>query len=207
MKTDFKTLKELHQYYAVHNDCKLKESATQPVYEIDPPSSGILFIGEAPGRNEDLQGRPFVGAAGKFLDELLQIIGLTREEVYVTNIVKYKPPNNRDPSDEEKKACRVWLNRELLFVNPKVIVTLGRHALIKFVPEAKISTDHGNSFTHSTGIPVFAMYHPAAALYNPNLKDTMKEDFLKLKEFLKTADKKIKKDREKKEEINEILKM
>ena len=74
------------RYYAVHNDCKLKESATQPVYEIDPPSSGILFIGEAPGRNEDLQGRPFVGAAGKFLDELLQIIGLTREEVYVTNI-------------------------------------------------------------------------------------------------------------------------
>ncbi|MFA5633995.1 MAG: uracil-DNA glycosylase [Candidatus Dojkabacteria bacterium] len=207
MKTDFETLKELHQHYAVHNKCKLKESATQPVYEIDPPSSGILFIGEAPGRNEDLQGRPFVGAAGKFLDELLQIIGLTREEVYVTNIVKYKPPNNRDPSDEEKKACRVWLNSELLFVNPKVIVTLGRHALARFVPSTNISTEHGQSFTHSTGISVFAMYHPAAALYNPNLKDTMKEDFLKLKEFLKTVDKKIKKDKEKKEEINEILKM
>lgn len=207
MKTDFKTLKELHQYYAVHNDCKLKESATQPVYEIDPPSSGILFIGEAPGRNEDLQGRPFVGAAGKFLDELLKEAGLTREEVYVSNIVKYKPPQNRDPNDEEKKACRVWLNSELLFVNPKVIVTLGRHALIKFVPDAKISTDHGKSFNHSTGIPIFAMYHPAAALYNPNLKEEMKKDFKKLKEFLKTLPKESKNMLKKKGEIEEILQL
>ena len=207
MKTDFKTLKELHQYYAVHNDCKLKESTTQPVYEIDPPSSGILFIGEAPGRNEDLQGRPFVGAAGKFLDELLKGAGLTRDEIYVSNIVKYKPPQNRDPNDEEKKACRVWLNSELLFVNPKVIVTLGRHALIKFVPEAKISTDHGKSFNHSTGIPIFAKYHPAAALYNPNLKEDMKKDFKKLEEFLKTLPKKSKNILKKKGEIEEILKL
>ena len=207
MKTDFKSLKELHQYYAVHNDCKLKKTATQPVYEITPPSSGILLIGEAPGRNEDLQGRPFVGAAGKFLDELLQTIDLTREEVYVSNIVKYRPPNNRDPNDNEKKACRVWLNSELLFVNPRVIVTLGRHALGKFVPDAKISTDHGQSFTHSTGIPIFAMYHPAAALYNPNLKDTMKKDFKKLKDFLKTTEKNRERNKEKKEEINKILEM
>ena len=207
MKTDFKSLKELHQYYAVNNDCKLKKTATQPVYEIKTPSSGILFIGEAPGRNEDLQGRPFVGAAGKFLDELLQTIDLTREEVYVSNIVKYRPPNNRDPNDDEKKACRVWLNSELLFVNPKVIVTLGRHALTKFVPEAKISTDHGKSFSHSSGIPIFAMYHPAAALYNPNLKDTMKKDFKKLNDFLKIVDKNTKQNKEKKEKINEILEM
>lgn len=205
MQTDFNSLKELHQYFAVHNDCKLKESATQPVYEITPPSSGILFIGEAPGRNEDLQGKPFVGAAGKFLDELLASIDLTREEVYVSNIVKYRPPNNRDPNDEEKKACRVWLNKELLFVNPKVIVTLGRHALGKFVPEAKISTDHGQSFTHPTGIPIFAMYHPAAALYNPNLKDVMKKDFKKLRNFLKENEKEQRKNSKKKEEIEKIL--
>lgn len=207
MKTDFKSLKDLHQYYAVHNLCELKKTATQPVYEIQPPSSGILFIGEAPGRNEDKQGRPFVGAAGKLLDELLKTIDLTREEVYVSNIVKYRPPNNRDPNDEEKKACRVWLNSELLYVDPKVIVTLGRHALTKFVPDAKISTDHGNTFTHSTGIPIFAMYHPAAALYNPNLKDTLAKDFKKLEKFLEETKKTAKGNKLKKKQIGEILKM
>jgi uracil-DNA glycosylase len=205
MKTNFKTLKDLHQYYAVRNLCELKKSATQPVYEIQPPSSGILLIGEAPGRNEDLQGRPFVGAAGKLLDELLQTIDLTREKVYVSNIVKYRPPQNREPNIEEKKACRVWLNSELLFVEPKVIVTLGRHALTKFIPEAKISTDHGQSFTHPTGIPIFAMYHPAAALYNPNLKETMVKDFKKLKEFLQDLENKLKVDGKKKKEIKKIL--
>ncbi len=207
MQSDFKSLKELHQYYAVHNSCKLKETATQPVYEIESPSSGILFIGEAPGRNEDLQGRPFVGTAGKFLDELLKTIDLKRDEVYVTNVVKYRPPNNREPNDEEKKACRVWLNSELLFIKPKVIVTLGRHALGKFIPDAHISVDHGESFTHSTGIPVFAMYHPAAALYNPNLKETMKEDFKKLQKFLSENEKKKDANTEKMAEIEDILKL
>lgn len=205
MKTDFKALKDLHQYYAVHNLCELKKSATQPVYEIEPPSSGILFIGEAPGRNEDLQGRPFVGAAGKLLDELLKTIDLTRKEVYVTNVVKYRPPQNREPNEAEKKACRVWLNSEFLFIAPKVIVTLGRHALVKFAPDAKISTDHGNSFKHPTGIPIFAMYHPAAALYNPNLKETLIKDFKKLKEFLEELENKPKVDRKKKKEIEKIL--
>ena len=207
MKSDFKSLKELHQYYAVHNNCALKKTATQPVYEISSPSSGILFIGEAPGRNEDLQGRPFVGAAGKFLDELLSSIKLTRDEVYVSNVVKYRPPNNREPNQEEKDACRVWLNAELLFVKPKVIVTLGRHALVKFVPDAHISADHGESFPHSTGIPIFAMYHPAAALYNPNLKDTMKKDFKKLKDFLNELPKKEKRTEMKREGIEDILKL
>jgi DNA polymerase len=205
MKTDFNSLKELHQYYAVHNDCKLKEIATQPVYEITPPSSGILFIGEAPGRHEDLQGRPFVGSAGKFLDELLQSIYFKREDVYVSNVVKYRPPNNREPSEEEKNACRVWLNSELLFVNPKVIVTLGRHALGKFVPDAHISVDHGETFSHTTGIPIFAMYHPAAALYNPNLKETLREDFKKLKEFLEKLNKEKKALKKKNSEIESIL--
>lgn len=207
MKSDFKSLKELHQYYAVNNNCKLKKVATQPVYEITPPSSGILFIGEAPGRNEDLQGKPFVGAAGKFLDELLASIKMTRDQVYVSNVVKYRPPNNREPNQEEKDACKVWLNAELLFVKPKVIVTLGRHALSKFVPDAHISVDHGESFSHPTGIPIFAMYHPAAALYNPNLKDTMREDFKKLKAFLNEFSKRRKINEKKVEEIEDILKL
>ncbi|MBP8979205.1 uracil-DNA glycosylase [Candidatus Dojkabacteria bacterium] len=207
MKTDFKTLKDLHEYYAVNNNCGLKETATQPVYEITPPSSGILFIGEAPGKHEDLQGRPFVGSAGKFLDELLQSIGYTREEVYVSNIVKYRPPSNRDPQDDEKNACRVWLNAELVFVKPKVIVTLGRHALGRFVPGASITASHGQSFEHPTGIPIFAMYHPAAALYNPNLKEDMKKDFKALKKFLSTLPKKKINILEKQEVIDEILKL
>ena len=204
MKTDFKTLKELHEYYAVHNNCGLKEEATQPVYEITPPSSGILLIGEAPGKNEDLQGRPFVGSAGKFLDELLKSIGFSREEVYVSNVVKYRPPNNREPQEDEKDACRVWLNAELLFVKPRVIVTLGRHALGRFVPDAGITASHGQSFEHPTGIPVFAMYHPAAALYNPNLRDVLKKDFKQLKNFL---DNRPKVSKAKQEEIDAILQL
>lgn len=207
MKTNFKTLKELHEYYAVHNKCALKKVATQPVYEIVPPSSGILFIGEAPGRNEDLQGRPFVGAAGKFLDELLQSIGYTREEVYVSNVVKYRPPDNREPKDEEKDACRVWLNAELLFVKPRVIVPLGRHALGRFVPGANITASHGQAFDHPTGIPIFAMYHPAAGLYNPNLKEGMRKDFKELKKFLDTLPKKRKNILRKSEEIDDLLKL
>lgn len=204
MKTDFKTLKELHEYYAVHNNCGLKELATQPVYEITTPSSGILLIGEAPGKNEDLQGRPFVGSAGKFLDELLKSIGFSREEVYVSNVVKYRPPNNREPQEDEKDACRVWLNAELLFVKPRVIVTLGRHALGRFVPDAGITASHGQSFEHPTGIPVFAMYHPAAALYNPNLRDVLKKDFKELKNFL---DNQPKVSKAKQEEIDAILQL
>lgn len=208
MKNDFKNLKELHQYYAVHNTCALKKTATQPVYEITPPTSGLLLIGEAPGRNEDKQGKPFVGAAGKFLDELLSTIDLTRDQVYVTNVVKYRPPSNRDPLEEEKKDCRVWLNAELMFIKPKVIITLGRHALLKFVPDASISVTHGEIFPHPSGIPIFAMYHPAAALYNPNLKDVMKKDFKKLQTFLKEKPSVPQNpNSEKQNEINEILKL
>ena len=134
MKKDFKSLRELHQYYAIHNNCPLKDIATQPVYEISVPSSGILFIGEAPGRNEDKEGKPFVGSAGKFLDELLSTIDMTRDEVYVSNIVKYRPPNNRDPKEEEKDSCRVWLNAELIYIKPKVIVTLVVNADSKDTP-------------------------------------------------------------------------
>jgi len=189
MKNDFSSLKELHEYYAVNNSCKLKEIATQPVYEIIPPSSGIVFIGEAPGKNEDLQGKPFIGAAGKFLDQLLKGIGFTRDDVYVSNTVKYRPPENRDPTDLEKDSCRIWLNAELIFIQPKVIVPLGRHALTRFVPDTAITVAHGNPYAHPSGIPIFPMYHPAAALYNPNLREVLKKDFETMKEFLKNGGK------------------
>jgi DNA polymerase len=181
---DFKTLKEIHEYFAIHNSCALKKIATQPVYEIQVPKSGIVLIGEAPGRNEDKQGKPFVGAAGKLLDETLKKVDLTRDDVYVTNVVKYRPPSNRDPSVEEKEACRVWVNAELIFLKPKVIVTLGRHALERFLPDLKISLVHGQPYLHSSKIPIFPMYHPAAALYNPNLKETLAKDFVQLKKLL-----------------------
>ncbi len=187
MKKDFSSLKELHEYYAVNNNCKLKDIATQPVYEIILPSSGIVFIGEAPGKNEDLQGKPFVGAAGKFLDQLLKGIGFTRDDVYVSNTVKYRPPENRDPTDEEKNSCRIWLNAELIFIQPKVIVPLGRHALARFVPDTAITVAHGNAYAHPSGIPILPMYHPAAALYNPNLREVLQKDFEKMKGFLKNG--------------------
>jgi DNA polymerase len=206
----FETLKELHEYYSVHNSCKLKNIATQPVYEFSTGQSGITFVGEAPGREEDKQGKPFVGAAGQLLDELLESISLERSDVYVTNVVKYRPPNNREPT-EEKDACRVWLNAELLFVKPKVIVTLGSHALDRFVSGAKISATHGTTFSHPSGIPIFAMYHPAVALYNPSEKNTLKKDFKKLKDFLKSGCKlekgsiKSTFDTEKQEVVDDIL--
>ncbi|KKP92408.1 MAG: Uracil-DNA glycosylase [candidate division WS6 bacterium GW2011_GWC1_36_11] len=215
MKTDFQTLKELHEYYAINNRCGLKKIATQPVYEIHVPSSGIVFIGEAPGKNEDLQGKPFVGAAGKFLDKLLESIGMTREDVYVSNTVKYRPPDNREPTDEEKLSCRVWLNAELMFIKPKILIPLGRHAFGRFVPGAMISASHGQPFEHPSGIPIFAMYHPAVALYNPNLRDVLKEDFGKLKNYLDNGGELMKNEKadnsvfstKTKTDINDILSM
>jgi len=208
----FDTLKELHEYYSIHNRCKLRKIATQPVYEFDIPKTGVIFIGEAPGREEDKQGIPFIGAAGKQFNELLKSINLKRSDVYLSNVVKYRPPNNREPSEDEKDACRVWLNAELLFLKPKVIVTLGSHALNRFVKGAKISATHGTTFSHPSDIPIFAMYHPAVALYNPSLKITLEEDFTKLKSFIKsgfTLEKQKSKDitfnKEKQQVVDDIL--
>jgi len=203
----FNSLKEIHEYFAVNNNCKLKESATQPVYETTLPKSGIVFIGEAPGLNEDKQGKPFVGQAGKLLDELLKGINLSRDDVYVSNTVKYRPPKNRDPLPEEKESCRLWLNTELIHINPSVIVTLGRHALETFLPGMMISKDHGKIYEHRSGIPVYPIYHPAAALYNPNLKKTLVEDFKNLSKYLKEIKKNRSITNEKEKIIEDILKL
>lgn len=159
---------------------ELAESATQLVMGHGNPNADIVFIGEAPGKNEDLQGIPFVGAAGKFLDEMLAEVDLVRNDVYITNIVKYRPPNNRDPRPDEKKAFWPILIKELQIIQPRIIVTLGRHSMEYFLPDKKITQIHGQPKRVAFGdgkIVIMPLYHPAAALYNGDLRATLLEDF------------------------------
>jgi uracil-DNA glycosylase len=148
------------------------------------PKAEIMFIGEAPGQKEDEQGKPFVGQAGKLLSELLESIGLKREDIYITNVVKFRPPENRDPTPEEKEACMPFLKLEIAIIKPKVIVPLGRHALGTFLPKVNITAAHGKPQKITDDIGIFPLYHPAAALHNPHLRETLFEDMRKLKEFL-----------------------
>lgn len=164
--------------------CSLRETALQAVPGDGAADADIMFVGEAPGKNEDEQGKPFVGAAGKFLAEMLATINLKREDIYITNVVKYRPPNNRDPLPEEIEACMPWLHEQIKIIQPKVIVTLGRHAMEHFIPGKKISEVHGQAFRRTfddIGEQVFfALYHPAAALYNGGMRQTLIEDFKKI---------------------------
>jgi uracil-DNA glycosylase family 4 len=177
----------------IHNDqvCpELQAQATQIVFGEGNPDSEIVFIGEAPGKKEDLTGMPFVGAAGKFLDEMLATIKLRRSEIYITNIVKYRPPNNRDPLPEEKKAFLPYLRRQLEIISPKLVITLGRHSMNCFLPELQISECHGQPKTirmklndklkKTTEIVILPLFHPAAALYNGGLRQTLLDDFLQI---------------------------
>ncbi|MGI9028112.1 MAG: uracil-DNA glycosylase [Candidatus Saccharimonadales bacterium] len=167
---------------------ELAESATQLVAGHGNPQAEVVFIGEAPGKNEDLQGIPFVGAAGKFLDQMLGEAGLVRSDIYITNIVKYRPPANRDPKPEEKRAFWPFLVRELQIIQPNITVTLGRHSMEYFLPNAKISQVHGQPKRVSFGdikLVVLPLYHPAAALYNGDLKATLLEDFASVPTVLK----------------------
>lgn len=164
--------------------CTLRETAIQAVPGDGNADADIMFVGEAPGKHEDEQGRPFVGAAGKFLNEMLGNIDLKREDIYITNIVKYRPPENRDPLPEEVASCQEWLHEQIRIIEPKIIVTLGRHALEHFIPGKKISEVHGQAFRRTfddIGEQVFfALYHPAAALYNGGMRTTLIEDFKKI---------------------------
>ncbi|MFA7681872.1 MAG: uracil-DNA glycosylase [Candidatus Peribacteraceae bacterium] len=144
----------------------------------------VMFIGEAPGQKEDELGRPFVGAAGKFLDELLQSIELKREDVYISNVVKYRPPNNRDPLPEEKEQCMPWLMMEIAIIQPKVIVPLGRHALQHFFQKLSMTEAHGKPQKITDTVTIFPIYHPAAALHNGNLRQALFDDFRALRVFL-----------------------
>lgn len=155
---------------------ELRAQATQMVFGVGSPEADIVFVGEAPGKNEDLQGEPFVGSAGKFLNEMLKSIGLSRADVYITNIVKYRPPSNRDPLPEEIEAFKPYLLKQLAVIKPKVVVFLGRHAMNVFLPKLKISEAHGKP-VHEDGRVYLPLFHPAAALYNGGLRQTLMDDF------------------------------
>ncbi len=147
------------------------------------PDADIMFIGEAPGKKEDELGKPFVGAAGKFLNEMLEGIGMKRQDVYITNIVKYRPPNNRDPEPEERAAFLPYLNRQIDIIQPKLIVLLGRHSLNALLPDLRISAVHGQP--KRTGGQVYLpLFHPAAALYNGGMRQTLVTDFNKIPQIL-----------------------
>jgi DNA polymerase len=159
--------------------CKLHAGRKKAVPGEGPADAKIMFIGEGPGFYENEQGRPFVGAAGKFLEELLGYIGLTREQVFICNVVKCRPPGNRDPEFDELKACSDYLERQIQALRPAVIVTLGRFSMARFMPDAKISAVHGQA-RMVDGRLVVAMFHPAAALHQPSLKQSVIDDFKKL---------------------------
>lgn len=166
--------------------CILHHSRKFAVPGEGPVGATIMFIGEGPGFHENEQGRPFVGAAGKFLDELLASIQLKRSEVFICNVVKCRPPGNRDPLPEELAACRDYLERQIRAVNPKIIVTLGRYSLAHFLPNAKISVVHGQA-TKVGSRWIVPMYHPAAALHQQSLRPIIEQDFARLPQWIEQA--------------------
>ncbi|MDD2471391.1 MAG: uracil-DNA glycosylase [Dehalococcoidales bacterium] len=159
--------------------CRLAEGRTNAVPGEGCPQADIMFIGEAPGENEDRQGRPFVGAAGKFLDELLYSIGMKRGDVYIANIIKCRPPGNRDPLPDEILACKPWLDRQIELIKPRMIVTLGRFSMSLYFPGKAIGKIHGSP-SSKNGIIYFPMYHPAAALHQGGLKEVIIGDMKKI---------------------------
>lgn len=165
----------------------LAAQATQLVMGSGNPNANILFIGEAPGKKEDEQGVPFIGAAGKFLDTMLAAAGMNRDDVYITNIVKYRQPNNRDPKPAEKAAFLPFLLKQIDIIQPKVIITLGRHSMEYFLPDQKIGHIHGQPRQIKLGgkdYTIIPLFHPAAALYNGSLRQTLLDDFVSVTESI-----------------------
>ncbi len=181
-------LDELRAEVAACRRCPLCDGRTQTVFGVGDPSARVLIVGEAPGKNEDAQGEPFVGAAGKYLNELLAIAGLTREEVFIANVLKCRPPSNRDPRPEEIQACTPFLREQTRTINPEFIVTLGNFST-KFI----LKTDVGITRLHGTlqragRFKVFPIFHPAAALYDGKKREALENDFATLGELLSVPD-------------------
>jgi len=166
--------------------CSLAKGRTRVVPGEGPEDAKVMFIGEAPGQNEDRQGRPFVGAAGQFLEELIALAGLKRSQVYICNVIKCRPPGNRDPLPTEISACRPWLDQQIALVQPQVIVTLGRFSMAQWFPGQSISRIHGQPAQRG-GVMVYPMYHPAAALHQAALKETIQHDMRELGKLLGTV--------------------
>jgi len=182
-----KILEQVAREVSVCSKCKLQYSRKKSVPGEGPANADILFIGEGPGFHENEQGRPFVGAAGKFLDELLEGIGMERKGVFITNVVKCRPPGNRDPEPAEIGACTSsYLERQIQAINPKVIVTLGRFSMGYFLPDARISSIHGQAIMVK-GRLIVPMYHPAAALHQQSLKPALEKDFSRLPQLIAKA--------------------
>lgn len=179
-------LAKIAEETATCTKCALQHSRKNAVPGSGPVDASIMFIGEGPGFHENEQGQPFVGAAGRFLNELLQTVGLRRDQVFITNVVKCRPPSNRDPQADELAACDGYLERQIQAINPKVIVTLGRFSMQKFLPNAKISQAHGQAI-RVRGRLVVPFYHPAAALHQPSLRPTVEADFARLPEWIEKA--------------------
>jgi len=181
-------LTELHAEIESCKNCELARHRTKVVPGEGPEDAKLLFIGEAPGWNEDQTGRPFVGSAGQYLDQLIGMIGYKRSQVFIANVIKCRPPENRDPLPGEIMACGKWLERQLDLIKPRVIVTLGRFSMAKYFPRETISKVHGRSKRIGNTI-YFAMYHPAAALHQGNLRRVIETDILKLPAVLSEAGK------------------
>lgn len=180
-------LKQVSEEVSNCTKCELHHSRKNAVPGEGPANSDIMFIGEGPGFHENEQGRPFVGAAGKFLEELLSDIGLSREEVFISNVVKCRPPGNRDPHPDEVETCTSnFLDRQIMGINPKVIVTLGRFSMNLLMPNSKISQVHGQAMKIH-GRLVVPMYHPAAALHQGSLRPVIKQDFSQLPQLIADA--------------------
>jgi len=180
------SLEEISAEVAACTACSLAKSRLKTVPGEGPANAKILFIGEAPGWHENQQGRPFVGPAGQFLEELLASVGLTRRDVFIANVVKCRPPNNRDPQPDEIAACAHFLDAQLALIKPKIVVTLGRYSMAKFFPGESIGKIHGVARKRG-GVIYFAMYHPAAALHQPTLKQVILADMQKLPKLLAEA--------------------
>lgn len=167
--------------------CPLHRGRTHAVPGEGPEDAEIMFIGEAPGFHEDQQGRPFVGAAGQFLEELLESIGLTRDDVYITNVIKCRPPGNRDPLPDEINSCEPYLDRQIELIQPTIVVTLGRFSMARAFPQARISRIHGQP-RKINEIVYYPMYHPAAALHRPSLRPTVEEDMQRIPDLINQAE-------------------
>ena len=181
-------LEKLNKKMEQCSACALRANCTRVVFGSGNPEAEIMFIGEAPGKKEDETGHPFVGAAGKFLNEMLSEIKLKREDVYIANVCKCRPPENRDPSPEEIASCWPWLLEQIRIIQPRLIVTLGRHSMERFLEGQKISQIHGTLVIKTIqGIGqqnFYTLYHPAAALYNGGMRQTLLEDFKKIPKVL-----------------------
>ena len=179
-------LTDLYATIAACKKCALAQGRTNTVPGEGPEHAEIMFIGEAPGFHENRLGRPFVGAAGKFLEELLASIGMQRTQVYICNVVKCRPPENREPLPNEIELCRPYLDMQIALVKPRMIVTLGRYSMARFLPKASISRAHGTPTRVGDWI-VLPMFHPAAALHQPRYREDIERDFLQIPRILAEA--------------------